>query len=112
MRRYVAHIFNGSLLFTLSDLYRILVSSIIHRNIVKVGHTCRCESELDPNDDDYLRTLPLPFHEQFANLCKMAFDGVMKNVTIFSADDLKCDKVSPESALSLLHGVPSFVRCI
>ena len=112
----VAHTFkcsDGSLPSTLYDLYRILVSLIIHRHIVKVGsHTCtRCESKSDPNDDDYLRTLPLPFREKFANLCKLAFDGVMKNVTVFSADDLRCHKISPESTLSLLHGVPSFVRC-
>ena len=57
----VAHTFkcsDGSLPSTLYDLYRILVSSIIHRHIVKVGHSC--ESESDPNDDDYIRTLPLP----------------------------------------------------
>ena len=35
----------------------------------------------------------------------------MKNVTVFSADDLRCHKISSESTLSLLHGVPSFVRC-
>ena len=109
----VAHTFkcsDGSLPSTLYDLYRILVSSIIHRHIVKVGHSC--ESKSDPNDDDYLRTLPLPFREQFANLCKLAFNGVMKNMTIFSADDLvKCHKISSESTLSLLHGVPSFVSC-
>ena len=107
----VAHTFkcsDGSLPSTLYDLYRILVSSIIHRHIVKVGHSC--ESESDPNDDDYLRTLPLPFREQFANLCKLAFDSVMKNVTIFSPDALRCHKISPESTLSLLHGVPSFTR--
>ena len=105
----IAHTFkcsDGSLPSTLHDLYRMLVSLIIHRHMVKLGHSC----ESDPNDENYLHTLPPPYLEQLANFCKLAFDGVIRNKTVFSADDLKCFEISPESTLSLLHGVPSFIR--
>ena len=104
----VAHIFkcsDGSLPTTLYDLYRILVSSIIHRHMVKLERSC----DLDPSDEKYLCSLPHPFCKHFTNLCKLAFDGVTKNKTNFSVDDLKSCKISPESSLSLLHGVPSFI---
>ena len=106
----IAHTFkcsDGSLPSTLYDLYRILVSSIIHRHMVKLGHSC----ELDSSDGNYLYKLPSPFHKHLANLCKLAFDGVMKNKINFAVDDLKSYKISRESTLSLLHGVPSFISC-
>ena len=106
----IAHTFqylDGSLPSTLYDLFRILVSSIIGRHMEKLDRN----SESEPSDENYIFSLPSPFHEHLANLCKLAFDGVKKNTTIFSADDLKSHNISPDCTLSLLHGVSSFISC-
>ena len=100
----VAHTFlstDGSLPATMYDLFKELVSTVIQLHMEKAG----CTSVIDTLD-----RLPSPFKEQLESLCRLAYDGVMKNNGTFSDDDLKSHSISPpDGMLSLLHGQPSFI---
>ena len=100
----VAHTFlstDGSLPATMYDLFKELVSTVIQLHMEKAS----CTSVIDTLD-----RLPSPFKEQLESLCRLAYDGVMKNNVTFSDDDLKSHGISPhDGMLSLLHGTPSFI---
>ena len=100
----VAHTFlstDGSLPATMYDLLKELVSTVIQLHMEKAG----CTSVIDTLD-----RLPSPFKEQLESLCRLAYDGVIKNNVTFSEDDLKSHGISPpDGMLSLLHGTPSFI---
>lgn len=104
----VAHTFlasDESLPATIYDLFDKLVCTAIELHMKKLG----LKSESTISDKDFLQTLPPPFQSQLNNLSKLAYDGVVYNETTFSDDDLKSHGISsPDSMLSLLHGVPSF----
>ena len=98
----VAHTFlstDGSLPATMYDLFKELVSTVIQLHMEKSG----CTSAIDTLDK-----LPSPFEKQLERLCRLAYDGVIKNCLTFSDDDLNSHGISsPEGMLSLLHGTLS-----
>ena len=100
----VAHTFlstDGSLPATIYNLFKELVSTVIQLHMEKAG----CTSVIDTLD-----RLPSPFKEQLESLCRLAYDGVIKNNVTFSEGDLKSHGISsPDDMLSLLHGTPSFI---
>ena len=116
----VTHLFlalGNTLPTTLHGVFTSLVLCCIQRHLKKQeekeGEGIRLvegrRQEEERESISSLDNLPPGIQNQFNNLCKLAYHGVMENKATFSAADLQSFKLPTElSTLSLIRGVASF----
>ena len=116
----ITHLFlalRNSLPTTLHEVFTSLVLCCIRRHLkkqeekeeemIRLVEAGRQEEERE--DISSLDNLPPGIQNQFNNLCKLAYHGVMENKATFSEEDLQSFQLPTKlSTLSLIQGVASF----